>query len=390
MKKKASAAATILTITSIILTLVFPLIVSQAPAVATGLPAATLNVQTVNNQLINNNPSQKQVEILDDWEPWFTLVGFNFTSNSSGVFTYPWSPNTKFGLGFAKLVEFNDSNGDGFYNFNESDQIIKQYDLVQNVSWNWFSFSWDWPSGQLFPNEVKLNLTGQEKEDTNFTISLIASIYIVPKTIEFNNTNVTVPANMSLKFGLYILDYVWEDNSSYPYDSRYLALVISLNSSVNGSASYNFMLSNGTVLTADISGVVPSLSGTDGNVCEVLIVDALGIARAKFSWFNGAYNSTTEVNTGKANSYFSKSGNTTNISMAFAYNDFKEGDIILDPYFQLIPPDYTPLILTIITLVSLTSWFAGQVTSRLILYGGIAALAIIGIIIVVVIATRRR
>lgn len=384
MKRKTLVAATISTITLLIITLAVPLVVSPKPVSALSLPATALSIQTI------SNPSQKQVETLDNWESWLIPIGFNFTNNASGVFTCPWSPNTKFGLGFAKLVEFNDSNGDGFYNFNESDQIIKQYDLVKDVSWKGVSVSMEWPSGQLFPNEVKLNLTGQEKEKNSFTISLVASIYMVPKTIEFNNTNVTIPANMSLKFGLYILNYTWENDSIYTYGSRYLALVMSLNSSVNGSASYNFMLSSGTVLTADISGVVPSLSGTDGNVCEVLIVDAFGIARAKFSWFNGAYNSTTELDVGKANSYFSKSGNTTNISMAFAYSDFSEGNIILDPYFQLIPPDYMPLILTIITLASLAGWFAGQVTSRILLYGGIAALAVIGIIIIVVIATRRR
>mgnify|MGYP005837161825 CR=1 FL=1 len=386
MKRKTLVTAVIATVALLTLLLAFPLFVAPTQSIATSLPATAANIQTT-----NNNPSEKQIEALDSWESWLIPIGFNFTNNASGVFTNPWLPNTKFGLGFAKLVEFNDSNDDGFYNFNESDQIIKEYDLVQDVYWNRFTFSIDWPSGQMFPSGIILNLTGQEKDVINFTISLVASLYIVPKTITFNNTNITIPASISLKFGLYILGYNWEDeSSSYPYGSRYLALVISLNSSVGGSASYNFMLSNGTVLSADISGVVPSLSGTDGNVCEVFIVDAFGIARAKFSWFNGAYNTSAEVTTGQANSYFNKTGNTTNISMAFAHDDFTTGDIILDPYFQLIPPDYMSLFLTIIVLASLATGFAGQAMSRLLLYGGIAALAVIGIIVVAVIAARRR
>jgi len=386
MKRKTLVAAAIATVALFTLLLAFPLFVAPAPATAISLPATAASVQAV-----NNNPSEKQVGALDGWIPWFIPIGFNFSNNASGVFTNPWLPDTKFGLGFAKLVEFNDSNDDGFYNFNASDQTIKQYDLVQDVSWNWFTWALDWPSGQLFPSGIKLNLTGQEKVVPNFTISLVASLYIIPKTIEFNNTNVTIPAGLSLKFGLYILNYIWEDESpSYPNSSRYLALVLSLNSSVGDSSSYNFMLSDGTVLSADISGVVPSLSGTGGNVCEVFIVDALGIARAKFSWFNGAYNTSAEITTGKANSYFNKTGNTTNISMAFAHDDFTTGDIILDPYFQLIPPNYMPLFLTIVALATMAMGVAGQAVSRLLLYGGIAALVVIGIIVVAVVASRRR
>lgn len=386
MKRKTIVAAAIATVALLTLLLAFPLFLAPTQSIATSLPATAANIQTA-----NNNPSEKQIEALDDWEPWLSRIGFNFNNNASGVFTNPWLPNTRFGLGFAKLVEFNDSNDDGFYNFNESGQIIKEYDLVQDVNWNLFNISIDWPHGQMFPSGIILNLTGQEKDDTNFTISLIASLYIVPKTITFNNTNITIPASVSLKFGLHILGYNWEDASTnYPYDSRYLALVISLNSSVGGSASYNFMLSNGKVLSDNISDVVPSLPETGDNVCEVFIVDAFGIARAKFSWFNGAYNTTAEVTMGQANSYFNKTGNMTNISMAFAYNDFTTGDIILDPYFQLIPPDYMSLFLTIIVLSSLATGFAGQTMSRLLLYGGIAALAVIGIIVVAVVAARRR
>ncbi|MFB0562325.1 MAG: hypothetical protein ACETWM_14065 [Candidatus Lokiarchaeia archaeon] len=363
------------------------------------LPVFVAPVSAVNIQAFENNQSEQPVQSLQlDWINWWNndtmsfftdLLGFNISADFlSGEFVHRALTNTEFGLDFAHLVEFNDSNADGYYNFNASDQIIKQYNLLTDVDWYSFNFGVNWPPGEMLPTSINITITGSETANDDFTISFIASVYIKKTNIQFNNTQVSIPKAAAIKFGLEILSYDWDmPNSTYPAGSRYLALVITLKGAVGGSIAHNFRLANGT-LVADIgSGVVATVSGTGGNVCEVYLEAPSGAVRAKFSWFNGAYNTTLETTFGKGNSYFSKSGDEMNISIAFAYNDFQYGNLIIDPYFELLREN--PLLL-IMTLVGFGSVIAGQALSTLLLYGGIGIVAFIALIGIIVVLARRR
>ncbi len=173
MKRKIAAAVAIATVTMLILFVALPLLVA---------PATAINIQTFDNIQSEQKVQSNQL----DWNNWWTnstrtfltdVLGFNISADFlSGEFVPIALNNIKFGLDFAHLVEFNDSNVDGYYTFNASDQILKQYNLLNDVYWNSFNITIDWPVGQILPNSINLNITGQEA-DEDFTISFIVSIY---------------------------------------------------------------------------------------------------------------------------------------------------------------------------------------------------------------------
>ena len=364
------------------------------------LPALATPVTVMSLQTVNSNTSEKSAQANQwDWSSWFNNdtksfftghMDFNMSENfMSGVFDHRGMANVRFGLAFAKLVEFNDSNGDGYYNFNDSlDTVIKEYNLLTDVQWDHVTIMVDpFPPTPTNPlRSIQVNISGHEKTDHNFSISLNVSLYLISTSIEFNNYTVNIPAEISLKFGIHILNYVWEQHSTnYPNASRYLALVICLNGSVGGSIPHNFMLPNGTLVVENGSGAVPALEGTNGTISEIYFVDSSGTIHAKFNWFNGAYNTTADV--GPGHTYFHKSGNTLNLSIAYAHDDFEDGNIIIDPYFQLFAEDY---LTTILTFLVLSQMFASQAFSSLLLYAGLGIMAVVVIIGVAVVLIRRR
>lgn len=307
---------------------------------------------------------------------------FNFSSNVSGVFTHRNMANTRFGLNFAKLIEFNDTDGNGCFN-NGTDYFLEKYNLITDVDWEPINITWYPlnPSPEDPLQNIQIIITGEE-ETGAFDIAFGIKLFFETETIQFNNTNITVPSEMTLKFELNITDYQWQSElPENPYSSRYLALVITLHSRVGDSNQYRYRWASGAVVANGSSGPVPSLIGED--VSEVQLVDSFGMPVAEFSWFNGAYNSTQDPCEGC--STFCLSNETMNISIAFAHDDFPDGNIYIDPYFALIEPNYLPLMLTYLTIYQ---YYENQAMSTQLLYGGvIAAVILIGIIVVL---ARRR
>lgn len=387
MKRKMAAAVAIATVAMFILFVALPLL--TAPATAT---------TATNIQIVNNNNSKKTLQSLQ-WENWWNndtgsfftdFMRFNMSPDfMSGIFTPPALSNIRFGLAFAKLVEFNDTNGDGYYNFNDTlDEIIKEYNLLTDVDWTNFAININFTPVPPTLNSIQINITGKEKTDNNFTISFGVSLYLSHITVTFNNQTVSIPSKVALKFGLHILHYKWENESpSYLNASRYLALVTVLNGSVSGSIPHNFMLANGQLVIENGSGAVPTISGTNDTISEIYFVDSSGRIHAKFNWFNGAYNTTAETSLGPAHTYFHKTNNTMKLSLAFAHDDFEDGNLIIDPYFQLLQEN--PLLMLMI-LAGLTMAWTGQAFSTLLLYGGIAFAVILLIIIVAAVAVSKR
>lgn len=380
MRKRRTVAAAIATLT--ILTLIIALPAITAPAMAVNIPIASDNQQ---------EQSADSLNMMDPWHHWFdnatrafhtNRMMFNFSSNVSGVFTHRNMVNTRFGLNFAKLIEFNDTDDNGCFN-NETDHVLEKYNLITDVDWESINITWYPlnPSPEDPLQNIQIIITGEEKTGA-FDIAFGIKLFFETETIQFNNTNITVPSEMALKFELNITDYQWQSESpENPYSSRYLALVITLHSRVGDSNQYRYRWANGAVVANGSSGLVPSLIGKD--VSEVQLVDSFGIPVAEFSWFNGAYNSTHDPCEGC--STFCLCNETMNISIAFAHDDFPDGNIYIDPYFALLEPNYLPLMLRYLTIYQ---YYENQAMSTQLLYGGvIAAVILIGIIVVL---ARRR
>ncbi len=387
MRRKMVVALSAATVALLLLFMAVPAL--TAPAVAITQPTTS-------------NTASKSVQTTQmnwEWQQWFnnntrsfftSYMAFQMSNNwMEGVFNLTGMPNVKFGLTFAKLVEFNDTNGDKHYNFNEtSPEILKEYNLLTDIDWNLPpSVTWDplvpSPSNPL--RYVQVNLTGQEKNGA-FHIYFIITLNLKPTTITFNGTEITLPSELTLKFEMDILGYQWSPtNNTYPADYRFLALVILLNGSVAGSVPHNFVLWNGTHL-GDL-GNIPSPPGTAGKVGEIYFADSSGIIHGKFSWFNGAYNVTTKTSVGPGYTYFNKSGDTVQLSIAYAYNDFPSGNILIDPYFEMYITDYMTML---ITLLVLWQMYTSQAASSTLLYAGIGIVTAIVIIGAAVVLIRRR
>jgi hypothetical protein len=386
LKRKMLVAVAITTVALLTLCLAFPLIVAPAPA--TSLPATAAGVQAANNKQ-SQQPVQALAPSADflDWSNLWGALGFNFSANfTTARFTYLWKGNTSFGLNFARLVEFNDTQGNGI--FNESDPVLQSYGLLTDINWNLSSIDLipvpSYSNIQGFQGSITGNCTDP---NNNFQIVLFATLFFFRQTITFRNNSYTIPSGFALKFGMNITGYQWQQTPNPPNSSRYLALVISLYSRMAGSVQCGYKWADGSGVANDTGGEAHWV-GTDTRVSEVYFVDpSSGISYAKFNWFNGAWNGTSD-NDGKSSFYVIN--DQMNISIAFPYNNFTSGDISIDPYFQFLPPDYTSLFLMLMGLVIMAGGVAGQAVSRLLLYGGIAALVVVGIVVVAVVLARRR
>ncbi|MFB0562326.1 MAG: hypothetical protein ACETWM_14070 [Candidatus Lokiarchaeia archaeon] len=350
------------------------------------LPVFTAPVTAATVPTVYDDQPEQPIESLAppiDWTPYFNNRGFNFSDNFlSAQFTHRLRVNTRFGLDFAKLIEFNDLDGDKFYN-ETIDTFINEYNLRTDINWNTPNIEINWTQGNQFPDSIRIIVTGQSTDQENaFQIEFIVTLYFTAETISFNDTTVTVPAEVALKFGLNIIDYNWA-NDTTPDDTRYLALVINLHACLCDSYQYRYRWANGEVVANGSSGLVPSILN-DESVSEVYFIDDSGNPVALFNWFNGAYNGSEYCD---GCSYFCLKNETLTISIAFAYNDFPDGDIYIDPYFQLLEgqQNYLP---TILTFNSLSQIYASQATSTLLLYGAIAAAVVLMGIAVVLIRRR--
>jgi hypothetical protein len=379
MKRKMVMAAAVATLALLALLMV-------SPAITTTQTTA-LSVPT-----INEDTSEQSVETLEWWDQWLNQSArmfstgrfmFNFSQNLvSGNFTHRALANSRFGLNFARLVEFNDTNSNQCYD-NGTDTVLKQYSLVTDVDWNTFTVTWSPPiPGPMNPLEyIKISIEGTETTGA-FNIAFGILLFFSSREVQFGNSSVLVPSLSSLKFELNITNYNWQaESSENPYSSRYLALVITLHSCLGDSLQYRYRWAEGEVVANGGSGLVPSLNE---GVSEVEFIDSWGIPVAEFSWFNGAYNSTHDPC--HSNSTFSLNNETLTINIAFSYEDFSDGNIYIDPYFALLEPNYLPIILT---FAAIYLGYATQATSKILLYGGIATAALLLLGIAVVLARRR-
>ncbi|MEM2957418.1 MAG: hypothetical protein QW261_03995 [Candidatus Jordarchaeaceae archaeon] len=383
MKRKMIVAAAVATLALFVLAMSLPALTTPATA-AVNLPTAEYNTQ------------EKSVEQLDWWNSWFdnntksfftNMFMFNFSQGFvSGNFTHRALANSRFGLNFARLVEFNDTNDNQCYD-NGTDNVLKEYNLVTDVNWTKLTIELG-PLIQPVPpifEYIKISVEGTEKTTGAFNIAFGILLYFTSKNVSFGNSSVTVPKLSSLKFELNITNYNWQGATpENPYSSRFLALVITLHSCLGDSLQYRYRWAEGAVVANGGSGLVPSLVNNEG-VSEVEFIDSWGIPVAEFSWFNGAYNSTQDPC--HANSTFSLNNETLTINIAFSYEDFSDGNIYIDPYFALLEPNYLPLILTV---GAIYMFYAKQAVSNLLIYGGVAAAAIVLLLLGVAIVLARR
>ncbi|MEM3526177.1 MAG: hypothetical protein QXV37_02075, partial [Candidatus Jordarchaeaceae archaeon] len=295
--------------------------------------------------------------------------GFNFSKDdpASWQFTHTIRERTKFALDFARLIEFNDLDENQIYT--EGDTIIRNYSLRTDITWNIASLKVN-----LTENSIQISITGTCKDQTNqFTIELFVTLYFTPETIEFRGHQVTIPSNIALKFGLNITGYHWSEGAS---SSRYLALVIVLHSCVGDSYQYRYRWANGEVVANGSSGLVPSIVN-DGSISEIYFVDSAGNPVALFNWFNGAYNGIDDC---ICRSSFCLNNETINITIAFPYQDFQDGNIYIDPYFQFlgVQQNYLPLFLA---FYALTQFYMSQAKTVILLVvcGGLSAIVLIGV-----------
>ncbi|MEM2133724.1 MAG: hypothetical protein QXG44_02645 [Candidatus Jordarchaeaceae archaeon] len=384
MKRKMIVAAAVATLALFVLAMSLPALTTPATAAA-NLPTTEYNTQ------------EKSVESLDWWDNWFDSNTKSFFTNMfmcnfsqgfvSGNFTHRALANSRFGLNFAKLVEFNDTNNNQCYD-NGTDKVLKEYNLVTDVNWTKPLTIELGPLIQPMPpifEYIKISVEGTEKTGA-FNIAFGILLYFTSKNVSFGNSSVTVPKLSSLKFELNITNYNWQgETPENPYSSRFLALVITLHSCLGDSLQYRYRWAEGAVVANGESGLVPSLVNNEG-VSEVEFIDSWGIPVAEFSWFNGAYNSTQDPCHSK--STFILNNETLTISIAFSHENFSDGNIYIDPYFALLEPNYLPLILTI---GAIYMFYAKQAVSNLLIYGGVAAAAIVLLVLgVAVVLARRR
>ncbi len=372
LKRKIVVATAVATLALFLLVIALPLF--TAPVTAVSVPT------------VYDTQSDQSTELFApsiDWAPYFNDRGFNFSDNFlSAQFTHQWRVNTRFGLDFAKLIEFNDLDFDQFYTNETTDTLIKEYNLRTDITWTSTDIEINWTSGNDFPDSIQITVNGQSTDPENdYQIEFLVTLYFTAETISFNDTTVTVPAEVALKFGLNIIGYEWADDPA-PDASRYLSLVINLHACLCDSNQYRYRWANGEVVANGSSGLVPSIVN-DESISEVYFIDESGNPVALFNWFNGAYNGTQDCD---GCSYFCLNNETLTISLVFSYNDFQDGNIYIDPYFQLLEEQQTYLPLILASSV-LSQIYASQSTSNLLYAGIAAALVLFGIAVVLI---RRR
>ncbi len=365
-------------------------------ALVIALPALTTPATaTVSLPTAEPSKPEKSIESLDWWDSWFNnntrsfFTGMFMCNLSQSFvscnFTHRALANSRFGLNFARLVEFNDTNNNQCYDNsdNRTDNVLKEYNLATDVNWNKLTIELGPLIQQMPPlfEYIKISIEGTEKTGA-FNLAFGILLYFESQKVSFGDSSVTVPKLSSLKFELNITSYQWQGETvENPYSSRFLALVITLHSCLGDSLQYRYRWAEGAVVANGGSGLVPSLNE---DVSEVEFIDSWGIPVAEFSWFNGAYNSTHDPC--HSNSTFSLNNETLTINIAFSYEDFSDGNIYIDPYFALLEPNYLPMILT---FAAIYLGYAAQATSKILLYGGIAAAALLLLGVAVVLARRR-
>jgi hypothetical protein len=375
MKRKILVAIAIATVAIFTLSLAFPLI--TASATATSLPATAASVQAANKN--TQTEQQTLAPNLLNWTEDFYPNAYNFSAQLLTTdFNYTWQQNTDFRLNFARLIEFNDTNGNGF--FYRNDTILRDYGLRENITWSSITINWI-PSVSL-----QLSISGTCNDPNNpFNVTVSATISHIERTVTFLGYNYTIHG-LAVKYGLDITNYSWLTpfNSTYPADSRYLALVISLNSNTTGSVQCEYRWSDGSNVANNTENETTSV-GTDTRVSEVYFVNpSTGVSYAKFNWFNGAWNGTQDV---EGKSSFYRINDQMNVSIAFPYNNFTSGNISIDPYFEFFPPSFLPLLLIFSALAQMA---AGQASSNVLLFGGIALAAVVVVVVAAVVLFSRR
>lgn len=159
--------------------------------------------------------------------------------------------------------------------------------------------------------------------------------------------------------------------------------MINLESRVQGSSEYMYRWAEeGSDIVNGTSGLSHSLMGNE-DLSETDFVDSMGSPVAKFSWFNGAYNSTNQPC--KANSTYLLNEDEMTISIAFSHQNFTDGNISIDPYFSLLQPSN---LLSLLMVYGISIANSGQSTSNLMLFGGI--LVAVVLVSIAVILVRRR
>ncbi|WXG39578.1 MAG: hypothetical protein WED07_01880 [Candidatus Freyarchaeum deiterrae] len=102
------------------------------------LPALTAPVKATSIPTVNNKLSGQSIPLPSGWDnntkSFFTnMMMVNLTNDlMSANFTHEGIANSRFGLEFANLTEFNDSNSNGRFD-QGIDNVLKTYSLTTDV-----------------------------------------------------------------------------------------------------------------------------------------------------------------------------------------------------------------------------------------------------------------
>ncbi len=322
----------------------------------------------------------------------FPSFHFWFTADENGS-------NSKFMLSYVNLIEFEDANGDNAFQSNETlnfaplaayewdlraDAVVEG-DITTEV---WLKYTKSGPraAGPLQGFEPAMDGPGSVHEYEDVTIQIFAHIYLEDYHGEVTDdagvkANFTVAGGSELKMDITIGNFPFSTNTSS------VALQTSLRENIaSGDMNQNrhrYVIREKTRnMTGDSSNVDPSMTRNESmfmnrvenHTQKVDLVDAeTSTTEGFFSWVDQAVITWPGGATEAVDVTASYIPTMQGLALYLAYPNFDTGSLLHDPSIGLIEesaPPVTPEILT-----------------DLIVFGGIGAIAIL---IVIVVLVRRK
>ncbi len=322
----------------------------------------------------------------------FPSFHFWFTADENGL-------NSKFMLSYVNIVEFEDANGDKAFQSNETLNFAPlaayEWDLrtgavveddVTTEVWLKYTKSGLRGDGPLQGFEPAMDGPGSVHEYEDVTIQIVAHIYLE----DYHGTvtdDAGVKANFTVAGGSELKMDITIGNFPFSTDTSSVALQTLLRENVaSGDMNQNrhrYVIREKTRnMTGDTSNVNPSMTRNESmfmnrvenHTQKVDFVDAeTSTVEGFFSWVDQAVITWPGGATDAVDVTASYIPTMQGLALYLAYPNFDNGSILHDPSIGLIE-ESAPLVTT-------------EIPTELLVYGGIGAIAIL---IVIVVLVRRR
>ncbi|MEX2724483.1 MAG: hypothetical protein Q6367_011360 [Candidatus Freyarchaeota archaeon] len=329
MFRRAKLFAILFTLVLLFLIVIVPLL--YAPSMATLSSGEYDNSQT--NTLSGFNQSQG---VLSSNKIMLSLLSSdNGSFLPSGIFSFTQDQAKKiqFGVHYSQLIEFNDTNQNGMFDF--TDTQINTTSL-EEFNWSYHIMS---NSGELVLYQIGINLKFMPPLVIFFWQNLYLTTKIVAISDRYPEINFTVLGDVTVKTLVLISNYKWAPEDGYGnYSSRMLALNIALRSeAMPGNEKHLFQLANGSKIDSTNSMVdtspVPSVTGK--NECLISLIALNNVTHGEMRWFNMAITGSESLE--PLNSSFMANGTAFNLYLSVPhFND----TILLDPSFSMHNPPH--------------------------------------------------